>query len=49
MAARNCKALSNEEREGLLERLFTTNSPDITTDGKKVFIELTLDKIESWF
>jgi DNA mismatch repair protein MutL len=49
MATKNCKVLSSEEREGLLERLFNSNSFDIATDGKKVFIELTPDKIESWF
>jgi DNA mismatch repair protein MutL len=49
MAAKNCKMLSQEEREALLERLFKINSPDIATDGKKVFIELTPDKIEDWF
>jgi DNA mismatch repair protein MutL len=49
MAAKNCKLLSQEERESLLERLFSIHSPDIATDGKKVFVELTPDKVDSWF
>jgi DNA mismatch repair protein MutL len=49
IAARNCKLLSFEEREALLERLFKSNSPGIATDGKKVFIELSPDTIKSWF
>lgn len=49
VAAKNCRMLSVEEREALLERLFNSHTPEITTEGKKVFIELTPDKIESWF
>lgn len=49
MAAKNSKILSQEEREALLERLFHTHSPEIATDGKKVFIELTPDNIKSWY
>jgi DNA mismatch repair protein MutL len=49
MAAGNCKMLTPEEREGLLERLFNCESSDIAPEGRKVFIELTPDKMESWF
>lgn len=49
MAARNCRMLSQEEREALLGKLFSSSSPNIATEGKKVFIELSPDKIESWF
>lgn len=49
MAAKNSKMLSQEERETLLERLFATHSPEIATDGKKVFIELNPDNIKSWY
>ncbi len=49
MAAKNCKLLSVEERDALLERLFQTDSPSMAPEGKKVFIEFTPDKIESWF
>jgi DNA mismatch repair protein MutL len=49
MAAKNCKVLSPEERSALLERLFAGNSSNITTDGKKVFIELSPEALESWF
>lgn len=49
MAAKNCRILSHEEREGLLERLFQSSSPTLAPEGKKVFIEVLPDKIESWF
>ena len=49
MAAKNCRLLSPEEREALLERLFTSVSPDIAPEGRKVFVELAPDKIEAWF
>ncbi len=49
IASKNCKLLSPEEREVLLEKLFSLASPEIAPEGKKVFIELSPDKIESWF
>jgi len=49
MAAKNSRLLSSEERESLLERLFTSNSPEVAPEGKKVFVELSPDKIETWF
>jgi DNA mismatch repair protein MutL len=49
MAAKNVRILSSEEREGLLERLFSMDSPGLAAEGKKVFVEISSDKIETWF
>jgi DNA mismatch repair protein MutL len=49
MAAKKSKILSQEEQAVLIDRLFRTDSPGIATEGKKVFIEFSPDKIESWF
>lgn len=49
MASKSSRLLSQQERQALLERLFNVPSPGITTDGKKVFIELPPEKIKSWF
>jgi len=49
MAAKNCKILSQEEQAALIERLFKTDSPEFAPEGKKVFIELPPDTVQSWF
>jgi DNA mismatch repair protein MutL len=49
MAAKNCRLLSLEERAAMLERLFNTASPEMATEGKKVYIEFSPDNIGTWF
>ncbi len=49
MDAKKSRLLSQEEQAVLIDRLFRTDSPGIAIEGKKVFIELSPDTIESWF
>jgi DNA mismatch repair protein MutL len=49
LAWKNSKMLKKEEREELINRLFASKTPGISSDGKKVFIELSQENIVSLF
>jgi len=49
MASKRSKALREEERLQLIERLFACHAPELSPDGKKTYTELSLDDAMALF
>ncbi len=49
ISSRKPKTLKEEERHQLLEQLFMCHIPDISVDGKKTYVELSLTEVQSLF
>jgi DNA mismatch repair ATPase MutL len=49
LASRQPKVLKEEERLQLLEKLFMCHVTDVAPEGKKIFIELSIEDINALF